>query len=149
MMALERLSPLERAAFLLHDAFGIGFEEVAETIGREPTTCRQLVSRARAHVRDARPSPRDRGLEIAAAFYSASRSGDMDRLRSLLTADVVLHSDGGGKRPAAKRPLIGIDNVMQFQTAIGRFLAGRTPGAVRHGFINGLPGFITVEHDGV
>jgi len=152
MMALERLSPLERGAFLLHDVFGIGFEEVAETVGREPTTCRQLASRARAHVRAARPRfpmPRERGLGIAAAFYSASRSGDMDGLRSLLTADVVLYSDGGGKRPAAKRPLIGIDNVMQFQTAIARFLAGGTPGAVRYGFINGLPGFITVEHDGV
>jgi RNA polymerase sigma-70 factor (ECF subfamily) len=152
MMALERLSPLERAAFLLHDVFGVGFEEVAETIGREPTTCRQLASRARTHVRAARPRfpmERERGLEIAAAFYSASRSGDMDKLRSLLTADVVLFSDGGGKRPAAKRPLIGIDDVMQFQTAIARFLAGTTPGAVRYGFINGLPGFITVEHDGV
>jgi RNA polymerase sigma-70 factor (ECF subfamily) len=150
MMALERLSPLERAAFLLHDVFGVGFDEVAETIGREPTTCRQLASRARTHVRAARPRfpmPKERGLEIAAAFYSASRSGDMDKLRSLLTADVVFYSDGGGKRPAAKRPLIGIDDVMTFQTAIARVLAGTTP--VRYNFINGLPGFITTEHDGV
>ena len=149
MMALERLSPLERAAFLLHDVFGAGFEEVAETIGREPATCRQLASRARSHVRAARPRfplSKERGLEIAAAFYSATRSGDMDRLRSLLTADVVLYSDGGGKRPAAKRPLVGIDDVMLFQTAIARMLAGKTPAAVRYGFINGLPGFVT---DGV
>jgi RNA polymerase sigma-70 factor, ECF subfamily len=146
------LSPLERAAFLLHDVFGPGFEEVAETIGREPATCRQLASRARSHVRAARPRfpmPRERGLEIAAAFYAATRSGDMDRLRSLLTADVVLYSDGGGKRPAAKRPLIGIDDVMQFQAAIARFVARNTPRAVRYGFINGLPGFVTLEYDGV
>ena len=152
MMALERLSPLERAAFLLHDVFGAGFEEVAETIGREPATCRQLASRARSHVRAARPRfplSKERGLEIAAAFYSATRSGDMDRLRSLLTADVVLYSDGGGKRPAAKRPLVGIDDVMLFQTAIARMLAGKTPAAVRYGFINGLPGFVTAEFDGV
>ncbi|HEY1780366.1 MAG TPA: sigma-70 family RNA polymerase sigma factor [Roseiarcus sp.] len=152
MMALERLSPLERAAFLLHDVFGVGFEEVAETIGREPTTCRQLAARARAHVRAARPRfplSKERGLEIAAAFYSATRSGDMDRLRSLLTADVVLYSDGGGKRPAAKRPLVGIDDVMLFQTAIARRLAGTTPAPVRYGFINGLPGFVTEEFDGV
>ena len=83
MMALERLSPLERAAFLLHDVFGVGFEEMAETIGREPATCRQLASRARAHVRAARPRfpmPKERGLEIAAAFFSATRSGDMGQL---------------------------------------------------------------------
>jgi RNA polymerase sigma factor (sigma-70 family) len=80
MMALERLSPLERAAFLLHDVFGVGFEEIAETIGRDPAACRQLASRARSHVRAARPRfplPKERGLEIAAAFFAASRSGDM------------------------------------------------------------------------
>ncbi len=152
MMALERLSPLERAAFLLHDVFGVGFDELAETIGREPATCRQLASRARAHVRATRPRfpmPKERGLEIAAAFYSATRSGDMGKLRSLLTADVILYSDGGGKRPAAKRPLIGIDDVMQFQTAIAHVAAGRAPRAMRYGFINGLPGFVTTEFDGV
>ena len=152
MMALDRLSPLERAAFLLHDVFGVGFDEVAETIGREPATCRQLASRARAHVRATRPRfpmPKERGLEIAAAFYSATRSGDMGKLRSLLTADVVLYSDGGGKRAAAKRPLFGIDDVMQFQTAIAHFVAGKTPRAMRYGFINGLPGFVTTEFDGV
>src|SRR5262249_51757038 len=86
MMALERLSPLERAAFLLHDVFGVNFEEIAETIGREPATCRQLASRARAHVRAARPRfllPKDRALQIAAAFFTASRTGGMQRLRSL------------------------------------------------------------------
>jgi RNA polymerase sigma-70 factor (ECF subfamily) len=152
MMALERLSPLERAAFLLHDVFGVGFEEVAGTIGREPATCRQLASRARTHVRAARPRfpmPKERGLEIAAAFYSASRSGDMNQLRSLLAADVVFYSDGGGKRPAAKRPLVGLDEVIQFHAGLARFFAGRALPSVRYGFINGLPGFVTVEHDGV
>jgi RNA polymerase sigma-70 factor, ECF subfamily len=74
LLALERLSPLERAAFLLHDVFGVGFEEIAETIGREAATCRQLASRARTHVRAARPRfhmPKERGLEIAAAFFAA------------------------------------------------------------------------------
>jgi RNA polymerase sigma-70 factor (ECF subfamily) len=92
---------------------------------------------------------KERGLEIAAAFYSATRSGDMEKLRSLLANDVVFYSDGGGKRPAAKRPLIGIDDVMRFHSALAGFFAGRAPGAIRYGFINGLPGFITVEHDGV
>jgi RNA polymerase sigma-70 factor (ECF subfamily) len=152
MMALERLSPLERAAFLLHDVFGLGFEEVAETIGREPATCRQLASRARSHVRAARPRfpmPKERGLEIAAAFYSATRSGDMDQLRSLLAADVVFYSDGGGKRPAAKRPLVGVDDVIRFHTGLARLFGRSAPRAMRYGFINGLPGFVTVEYDGV
>jgi len=86
MIALERLSPPERAAFLLHDVFGVSFEEIAETIGRKPATCRQLASRARSHVRAARPRfdvPRERGLEIAAAFFAATRHGDMQALRSL------------------------------------------------------------------
>ena len=80
MLALERLSPLERAAFLLHDVFGVGFDEIAATIGRDPAACRQLASRARSHVREARPRfdlPRERALEIATAFFEASRDGDM------------------------------------------------------------------------
>jgi RNA polymerase sigma-70 factor, ECF subfamily len=152
MMALERLSPLERAAFLLHDVFGVSFEEVADTIGREPATCRKLASRARLHVRAARsrfPVPKKRGLEIAAAFCSASHGGDMNELRSLLAADVVLYSDGGGKRPAAKRPLIGVDDVMRFHAGLARLFGPRTPRSVRYGFINGLPGFVSAEHDGV
>jgi RNA polymerase sigma-70 factor, ECF subfamily len=152
MMALERLSPLERAAFLLHDVFGVGFEEVAETIGREPAACRQLANRARAHVRAARPRfplARERGLEIAAAFYSATRSGDMDKLRSLLAADVVFYSDGGGKRTAAKRPLVGIDDVMRFHISLARRYSVRPAESVRYGAINGLPGFVSVERDGV
>ena len=108
MLALERLSPLERAAFLLHDVFGLGFEEIAETIGRDPTACRQLASRARTHVRAERPrfavTP-EHGHEMAQAFFAASRNGDLGRLRSLLSEDVLLHSDGGGKRPAALRIL--------------------------------------------
>src|SRR5256885_14076293 len=79
MMALERLSPLERAAFLLHDVFGVSFEEIAETIAREPAACRQLASRARTQVRAARPRfevPKERALQIAEAFFTASRGGD-------------------------------------------------------------------------
>ncbi|HET9068087.1 MAG TPA: RNA polymerase sigma factor SigJ, partial [Amaricoccus sp.] len=79
MLALERLSPLERAAFLLHDVFGVGFEEVATTIGRSPAACRQLAARARSNVRAARPRfrvEREQGLAIAQAFLDASRQGD-------------------------------------------------------------------------
>src|SRR6201996_1688305 len=91
MLALERLSPLERAAFLLHDVFGLEFEEVASTIDRDSAACRQLAARARAHVREAKPRfqiEKQRGLALAEAFYAASRNGDLEALRGMLAADV-------------------------------------------------------------
>jgi RNA polymerase sigma-70 factor (ECF subfamily) len=148
MLALERLSPLERAAFLLHDVFGVGFEEIAETIGREPAACRQLASRARTHVRAARPRfdmPKKRGLEIAAAFFAASRNGDMQQLRSLLAADVTAYADGGGKIAAATQPIAGLDDVMRAHASLARLFAAQMSRIVRYGFINGLPGFVTIE----
>jgi len=151
MMALERLSALERAAFLLHDVFGVDFDEIAETIGREPAACRQLVSRARTHVRASRPRfemPKERGREIAAAFFAASRSGDMQALQSLLAADVVLQADGGGKKPAAMRPISGIESVVNMQQRFFLHSFKEYPSQLlRYGLINGLPGFITVERD--
>jgi RNA polymerase sigma-70 factor, ECF subfamily len=148
MLTLERLSPLERAAFLLHDVFGVRFDEIAETIGREPATCRQLASRARTHVRAARPRfhmPKERGLEIAAAFFAASRGGDMQQLRSLLAADVTAYADGGGKTPAAMQPIVGLEAVMQVHASLVRIFAEKMSLIVRYGFINGLPGFVTIE----
>jgi RNA polymerase sigma-70 factor, ECF subfamily len=151
MVALERLSPLERAAFLLHDVLGVSFDEIAETIGRDPAACRQLASRARTHVRAARPRfpvPKQRGLEIAAAFFSASRNGDVAGLRSLLAADVALYADGGGKRAAARRPIVGLDDVMHFHVSLARLFADNPSRIARYAFVNGLPGFITIERDG-
>src|SRR5690606_33099269 len=104
MIALERLSPLERAAFLLHDIFDMDFDEIASAIDREPAACRKLASRARAHIRTARPRfamTKEHGLEIAAAFFAASRNGDTGALRSLLAEDVIASTDGGGKVPAS------------------------------------------------
>jgi RNA polymerase sigma-70 factor, ECF subfamily len=152
MLALERLSPLERAAFLLHDVFGVPFEEVAETIGRDLAACRQLATRARAHVRAERPRYRvskQQGLELATAFFTASRAGDMTTLRSLLAADVTVHSDGGGKRPAATVPVLGIDNVVALHEGLARMFAKRGSALVRYAMINGLPGFVTLEGDGM
>ncbi len=90
----------------------------------------------------------ERGLEIAAAFFSASRNGDMRELRSLLAEDVTMFADGGGKRPTARRPIVGLGDVMQFHAMLARIFAGKTSRIVRHWFINGLPGFVTVEQDG-
>lgn len=151
MLALERLSPLERAAFLLHDVFGVGFDEVAATIGRDPAATRQLAARARTHVREARPRyklEKARGLEIAEAFFAASRSGDMAALGALLAADVGLWSDGGGKRPAAVVPVLGFDMVMKVHRSLA-VLFGKYGSTLLHtGMINGLPGFVTRESDG-
>nr|WP_235536904.1 sigma-70 family RNA polymerase sigma factor [Sphingomonas sp. Root241] len=152
MLALERLSPLERAAFLLHDVFGLGFDEIAETIGRDPAATRQLASRARTHVRAARPRfdvPKERGLEIAAAFFQASRNGDMAGLRSLLADDVSVYSDGGGKVHAGLRPILGIEDVMKLHGSLARFFAKEMSRVERWGMINGLPGFVTCEADGL
>jgi len=151
MLALERLSPLERAAFLLHDIFGLGFEEVAATIERDPAACRQLASRARTHVRAARPRfevEKERGLELANAFFAASRTGDMTALGAMLASDVSLHADGGGKRSAAPQPILGYAHVMQVHKAIGALFRLHGSQLVRVGFINGLPGFVTREADG-
>jgi RNA polymerase sigma-70 factor (ECF subfamily) len=151
MLALERLSPLERAAFLLHDVFGQGFEEVAATIRRDPAACRQLAARARAHVREAKPRfqvEKQRGLELAQAFFTASRSGDMKSLGAMLAADVSVHADGGGKRPAAMQPILGFDAVMKVHENLAALFLENGSTLVRAGFINGLPGFVTLEADG-
>ncbi len=151
MLVLERLSPLERAAFLLHDVFGLEFEEVASAIERDSAACRQLAARARGHVRQARPRfkvEKQRGLEIAEAFFTASRNGDMQALGALLTADVSAHADGGGKRPAALAPVLGFDAVMKQYEQVAVWLRDNRSTLVRIGFINGLPGFVTREADG-
>ncbi|AYZ66773.1 sigma-70 family RNA polymerase sigma factor [Burkholderia multivorans] len=151
MLALERLSPLERAAFLLHDVFGLEFDEVAATIRREPAACRQLAARARTHVREARPRfhvEKQRGVEIAEAFFAASRSGDMRALGALLAEDVSLHADGGGKRPAAGEPVLGFERVMKVHEYLAELFRKNASTLVRAGFINGLPGFVTLEADG-
>ncbi|HEU4967881.1 sigma-70 family RNA polymerase sigma factor [Sphingomonas sp.] len=151
MLALERLSPLERAAFLLHDVFGVGFDEIAGTIGRDPAACRQLAARARTHVREARPRfqvEKRHGLEIADAFFAASRSGDMGALGALLASDVSIHSDGGGKRPAAPDVILGFDHVMKLHKGLAVLYAKYRSTLVRMAMINGLPGFVTREADG-
>ncbi len=151
MLALERLSPLERAAFLLHDVFGLEFEEVATTIQRDPAACRQLAARARGHVREARPRfeiDKQQGLALAEAFFTASRSGDMKALASMLAADVSIHADGGGKRPAAMKPIVGFDAVMKAHEWLAALFAKNRSKLARTGFVNGLPGFVTLEADG-
>lgn len=151
MLALERLSPLERAAFLLHDVFGLGFEEIAATIQRDPAACRKLATRAREHVREARPRfqiESAQGLELAKAFFAASRSGDMKALGAMLAADVSVHADGGGKRSAAIEPIIGFSAVLRLHEHLAVLFRKNGSSLAHVGFVNGLPGFVTREADG-
>lgn len=151
MLALERLSPLERAAFLLHDVFGLAFDEVAATIQREPAACRQLAARARANVRESRPRfqvEKERGMALARAFFDASRSGDMGTLSTMLAADVSLHADGGGQRPAIGHPVFGFDEVMRVHEQLSKYFLKNGSTFIRAAFINGLPGIVTRESDG-
>jgi RNA polymerase sigma-70 factor, ECF subfamily len=151
MLALERLSALERAAFLLHDVFGLGFHEVSQTIRRDPAACRQLAARARIHVREAQPRfqvEKQRGRDLAKAFFTASRNGDMSALGMMLAADVSVHADGGGKRPALPRPVIGYDAVIKLHESLMVFFRKNPSELVRLCFVNGLPGFVTREADG-
>jgi RNA polymerase sigma-70 factor (ECF subfamily) len=100
------------------------------------------------HVRAARSRfkmPKDHALEIASAFFAASRSGDLQGLRSLLAADVTIYTDGGGNKPAALRPIVGLRKVMAAHKALQAVFAEAMSRMVRYGFINGLPGFVTVE----
>ncbi|MCP3418773.1 sigma-70 family RNA polymerase sigma factor [Bradyrhizobium brasilense] len=150
MIALERLSPLERAAFLLHDVFGLGFDAVSETIGREAATCRKLASRARAHIHDARPRfvvGNEEGLRLANAFFTATRTGNLAALRAMLAEDVVVYADGGGQVPAPTRPLVGLEAAMERFAGLARLFATHPSRLIRYAIINGLPGFITIEDD--
>ena len=152
LLALQRLSPLERAAFLLHDVFDADYATLARTLDREEAACRQLLSRARAHLKDARPRfsvSQDEAARLAAAFMDAAAHNDPTRLAALLADDCVLISDGGGKRKAALRPLVGRDDVL----ALIRGLAWRQgwppSGAIRPARINGYPGVVLEDPEGV
>lgn len=152
MLALERLSPLERAAFLLHDVFGVALDEVATTIEREPAAVRQLATRARQHVQDARPRytvAQDEGNRIAEAFFTASRSGDTDGLRALLAQNVVVRSDGGGKVHAFLNPIVGLNAVLRLYEGLTRKLGVRDGGFYKPVRIDGLPGYVCYERDNV
>jgi RNA polymerase sigma-70 factor, ECF subfamily len=152
LLALERLSPLERAAFLLHDVFDMDFTEVAKTLDRDEAACRQLASRARKHVAEARPRytiPVERQRETVAAFFTASRTGDAGALAALLAEDALLLSDGGGIRPAIAYPLVGRDLIVTAYKRLARVLRDAKPSSVRFAWIDGLPGIVSREADGM
>ena len=152
MVALERLSPLERAAFLLHDVFGVAFDEVATTLDRDATAVRQLAARARRHVRAGGPRyavEREEGERIARAFFNASASGDVQTLSALLADRATLRADGGGKVLAFHNPIEGAQRILRLFAGLARKYG---PGAfeyIRPMWIDGLPGYVSLERGSV
>jgi RNA polymerase sigma-70 factor (ECF subfamily) len=152
LMTLERLSPLERAAFLLHDVFDMDYPAIAETLDRSEAACRQLVARGRDHVRDERPrfsTTPDATARLAGAFQAAMLRGDIAALAQLLAEDAVFYSDGGGKRNAALNPLYGRDKIIRFLAALAS--KGWLPDPIQAApaIINGLPGYVVRGPEGV
>jgi RNA polymerase sigma-70 factor (ECF subfamily) len=149
LLLLERLTPLERAVFVLHEVFGFGFADVASTVGRSEAACRQLAVRARRHMEEGRPrfeADRKEREELAARFFDAVREGDVEGLQELLAADVQMIGDGGGKAPQWTKGIVGADKV-------ARVLAATFPWFVQIGGrlelheVNGHPGAIFRDRD--
>ena len=152
LLTLERLSPLERAAFLLHDVFDMDYAEVAGALDRSEAACRQLAARAREHVRDEKPrfETTDETRErLASAFQAAMFTGDLQTISQMLAEDAVLYTDGGGKRRAALNPIYGKDKILRFLVGVGTKNPLPKPGDVKRVDINGLPGFVVSLPDGL
>ncbi|MFE6750413.1 RNA polymerase sigma-70 factor [Kitasatospora purpeofusca] len=150
LLLLERLSPLERAAFVLHEVFGFGYDEVAGSVGRSEAACRQLVTRARRHMREGRPrfeAERKERDELAARFFDALREGDMAGLQELLAADVTMVGDSGGKTPQLARAVAGAANVARLLAAIVPLMA-RIEVTFEPREVNGRPGAVFRDREG-
>ena len=147
MLALERLSPVERAAFLLHDVFGYDHPEIAEMLGKSPAACRKLAERARVHVRASRVRTQPTEAEcsrVLDAFLQAVTRGDATVLGEVLVADAILYSDGGGRVPAATNPIRGRDRILKFVLGVA---AKAPPGrmSVKLAKLNGMPGLLVFQ----
>jgi RNA polymerase sigma-70 factor, ECF subfamily len=149
LLLLERLSPLERAVFVLREVFGFGFAEVAAAVGRSEAACRQLAVRARRHMDVGRSRfevDRREREELAARFFDALRDGDIHGLRELLAADVQMVGDAGGKAPAFANSVVGADNVARLLASMFPVLA-RIQASVEPRELNGQPGAILRDRD--
>jgi RNA polymerase sigma-70 factor (ECF subfamily) len=149
LLLLERLSPLERAVFVLREVFGFGFAEIAVAVERSEDACRQLAVRARRHMEEGRPrfeADRREREELAGRFFEALRDGDVDGLKELLASDVEMVGDGGGKAPAFARGVFGADRVARVLAAAFPGLAGIA--RVDSHDVNGEPGAILRDRDG-
>jgi RNA polymerase sigma-70 factor (ECF subfamily) len=151
LLALERLTPLERAAFLLHDVFDAPFADIAKTLGRTEAACRQLAARAREHVKAGKPRYHPSAEEeqrLTGAFLAATMSGDESLLRGILAQDVVMHSDGGGIAKATMNPVFGLEKAIRLVLGLKKKFPVPDDTAARLARINGAPG-IVLSHGGV
>jgi RNA polymerase sigma-70 factor (ECF subfamily) len=150
LVLLERLTPLERAVFLLHDVFGYAFDEIAAMVGRSEAACRQLGVRARRHVEAEKPrfeaSRRERD-ELARRFLAAVQEGAVDAFAELLAEDVVVVGDGGGKAPQWSRPVVGPARVAALLAGLGRQIREYAVLLEPHE-VNGQPGAVLRAADG-
>ena len=150
LLLLERLSPPERAVFVLRDVFGFGFPEISSAVGRSEEACRQLAVRARRHMDDGRPrfdADRREREELATRFFGALRDGDVDGLTDLLAADVQMIGDGGGKAPAFARAVTGVAKVANVLASVFPLLP-KVDATVEPREVNGQPGAILRDRDG-
>lgn len=150
LVLLERLTPLERAVFVLREVFGFGFPEIASSVERSEAACRQLAVRARRHMDAGRPrfeADRKEREELADRFFGAFREGDVDGLQELLAGDVTMVGDGGGKAPQFAQSIVGAENVARVFAALSpQFLSIGVVVEPRR--INGQPGAIFRDRDG-
>jgi RNA polymerase sigma-70 factor (TIGR02957 family) len=147
LVLLERLSPQQRAAFLLREVFEYPYAEVAEIIGTDVDGARHLVARARNHVRERRPryyASRRQREELAQRFFAAAGQGDLRALEALLAQDVALHADGGGKVPALARPVLGRERVARTLSA-GMAALARRGVRIQVTEVNGQPGAMAID----
>ncbi len=149
MLALEKLSPNERAAILLHDVFAYSFKEIGRILEKQPATCRKLASRARERIHAEKPkftaSPNEH-RRLLSAFLHAARSGDLETLQSLLVESVELHADGGGKAAAARKILRGDQVVSRFLVSVmNRPVSDETTVRDAHWWCNGMPSLVIYE----
>jgi RNA polymerase sigma-70 factor (ECF subfamily) len=150
LVVLETLSPVERAVFLLHDVFGMGFEEVASTIGKSSANARQIAVRARKHIEARRPRFDPSAAQrqaLADRFFAAIGDGDVEGLIALLAEDVVMVGDGGG-RGAVRSPIVGRLRIARFLAGLGRYAAGHRL-SVERATVNGQPGIVAYGPDGI
>jgi RNA polymerase sigma-70 factor (ECF subfamily) len=151
LVMLERLTPLERAAFLLREVFGYGYPEIGEIVDRSDQSSRQLVARAKKHLEADRPRfDADEALrdELLKRFLGAAEAGDVQGLEALLAEDAALYSDGGGKAVAARKPLFGAGRIASVMTKIVRKQRRRGPLELDLVRVNGQPGRILRRADG-
>ncbi|ALV32023.1 RNA polymerase sigma-70 factor [Streptomyces sp. CdTB01] len=150
LLLLERLSPLERAVFVLREVFDFGYPDIASAVGRSEAACRQLVVRARRHMADGRPrfdADRKERQELADRFFDALREGDVAGLRDLLAADVSMVGDGGGKAPQLARAVMGAENVARLLASVLPRMA-RIDVSFEPHELNGQPGAVFRDRDG-